>query len=101
KLLEAKDPKHGPVCYILAVMLERKRILKVKEQLQREGRRVFIYEQPRTGDLFTITDPDLRLDQLEEVQRTTAELLSPAPAPASDPTTPPPPEAVPAESTGA
>ena len=73
KLIETDDPKYGPVCYILAVMLERKRLLKVKEQLQREGRRVFIYEQPRTGDIFTITDPNLQLNQLEEVQRATAD----------------------------
>ncbi len=76
KLIETDDPKHGPVCYILAVMLERKRLLKVKEQIQRDGHRVFIYEQPRTGDVFTITDPNLQLDQLEEVQRATAELLA-------------------------
>jgi hypothetical protein len=76
KLIETDDPKHGPVCYILAVMLERKRLLKVKEQMQRDGRRVFIYEQPRTGDIFTITDPNLQLNQLEEVQRATAELLA-------------------------
>lgn len=87
KLIEANDPKHGPVCYILAVMLERKRLLKVREQVQREGRRIFIYEQPRTGDVFTITDPNLQLDQLEEVQRATAELLAggaPSPAPAEN-----------------
>jgi hypothetical protein len=76
KLIETDDPKHGPVCYILAVMLERKRLLKVKEQIQRDGRRVFIYEQPGTGDIFTITDPNLQLNQLEEVQRATAELLA-------------------------
>jgi hypothetical protein len=76
KLIETNDPKHGPVCYILAVMLERKRLLKIKEQIQRDGRRVFIYEQPKTGDIFTITDPNLQLNQLEEVQRATAELLA-------------------------
>jgi len=38
-------------------MLERKRLLKVKEQIAREGQRVFIYEQPATGDVFTIVDP--------------------------------------------
>jgi hypothetical protein len=75
KLVEQNDPKHGAACFILAVMLERKRILKVKEQAQRDGRRVFIYEQPRTGDVFTITDPGLRLDQLEEVQRDVGHLL--------------------------
>jgi hypothetical protein len=57
------------------VMLERKRILKVKEQIVRDGQRVFIYEQPKTGDIFTIADPNLRLDQLEEVQRDVAMLL--------------------------
>jgi hypothetical protein len=76
KLIETNDPKYGPVCYILAVMLERKRLLKIKEQIQREGRRIFVYEQPRTGDIFTITDPNLQLNQLEEVQRATADLLA-------------------------
>jgi len=56
-------------------MLERKRVLKIKEQLVRDGQRVFIYEQPKTGDLFTITDPNLQLDQLEQVQRDVAALL--------------------------
>jgi hypothetical protein len=56
-------------------MLERKRILKVKEQIVRDGQRVFIYEQPKTGDIFTIADPNLHLDQLEEVQRDVAMLL--------------------------
>ena len=84
KLIEQNDPAHAPAAYILAVMLERKRLLKVKEQIRHEGRRLFIYEQPRTGDLFTITDPDLQLDQLEQVQRDVASLLehglNPAPA---------------------
>ncbi len=75
KLIELNDPKYIPAGYILAVMLERKRLLKVKEQLSRDGQRVFIYEQPRTGDLFTIVDPNLQLDQLEAVQRDVAALL--------------------------
>jgi hypothetical protein len=75
KLIEANDPTHGPAAYILAVMLERKRLLKVKEQLKRDGQRIFIYEQPKTGDLFTITDPNLQLNQLEAVQRDVAHLL--------------------------
>jgi hypothetical protein len=74
-LIELNDPRHGAACFILAVMLERKRLLKVKEQLRREGQRVFIYEHPRTGDMFTITDPDLQLDQLDQVQRDVAHLL--------------------------
>jgi hypothetical protein len=75
KLIEQNDPRHAPAAYILAVMLERKRLLKVKEQLTRDGQRIFVYEQPKTGDLFTIVDPNLHLDQLEEVQRDVAQLL--------------------------
>ncbi len=93
KLIELNDPKHGAVCYILAVMLERKRLLKIKEQLKRDGQRVFVYEQPRTGDIFTIIDPNLQLNQLEEVQRDVAQLLEhglnpPAPAPVPDASAP-------------
>jgi hypothetical protein len=75
KLIEQNDPAHGPTAYILAVMLERKRLLKVKEQIYREGRRYFLYEQPKTGDVFTIADPELQLNQLEAVQRDVAHLL--------------------------
>ncbi len=83
KLIELNDPQYVPAGYILAVMLERKRLLKVKEQFQREGRRVFVYEQARTGDIFTIVDPDLQLDQLEEVQRDVARLLEHGSQPAA------------------
>ena len=75
KLIELNDPKYIPAGYILAVMLERKRLLKVKEQVVRDGHRVFIYEQPGTGDIFTIVDPALQLNQLEQVQRDVADLL--------------------------
>ena len=89
KLIKQNDPRYAPAGYILAVMLERKRILKVKEEVVRDGRRVFIYEQSGTGDVLTITDPALRLDQLEEVQRDVAALLEqglnpPAPPPAPE-----------------
>src|SRR5260370_24927571 len=69
KLIELNEPRYIPAGYILAVMLERKRLLKVKEQVVREGQRVFIYEQPATGDIFTITDPNLQVNQLLQIQR--------------------------------
>ncbi len=95
KLIELNDPHYIPAGFILAVMLERKRLLKVKEQLTRDGQRVFIYEQPGTGDVFTIVDPELKLDQLEQVQRDVAALLEhglnpppPQPQPAAGETAP-------------
>ena len=75
KLIELNDPKYVSAGYILAVMLERKRLLKVKEQFMRDGQRVFLYEQPRTGDLFTVPDPNLQLGQLDQVQHDVALLL--------------------------
>jgi hypothetical protein len=75
KLIELNNPHYIPAGYILAVMLERKRLLRVKEQLVRDGQRIFIYEHPKTGDVFTIIDPKLQLNQLEQVQHDVAALL--------------------------
>jgi hypothetical protein len=75
KLIERNDPSHAGALFILAVMLERKRLFKVKAQLNQNGQRTFVYEQAHSGDVFTIPDPHLQLDQLEEVQRDVAELL--------------------------
>jgi hypothetical protein len=87
KLMERGDPRFSAASYILAVMLERKRLLKIKEQIFHEGRRVFVYEHPKSGDIFTIPDPNLQLNQLEQVQHDVSQLLehglpdSGAPAP--------------------
>jgi hypothetical protein len=93
KLIELNDPHYIPAGYILAVMLERKRLLKVKEELVRDGKRVFLYEQPKTGDVFTIIDPNLQLNQLEAVQHDVAALLEHGLTPplAAEPAAPTPP----------
>ena len=75
RLLETNESKYGPALYILAAMLERKRILKVKTQLSRDGQRIFMYEHGKTGDLFQIQDPNLQLHQLENVQHEVLHLL--------------------------
>ena len=75
RLMEKNDPQYRAAAYILAVMLERKKLLKVKAQLKENGGRTFVYEQPKTGDVFTIPDPELQLTQLETVQRQVAALM--------------------------
>jgi hypothetical protein len=75
KLIEQNAPEHAGARYILAVMLERKRILKVKTQLVENGVRIFIYEHGKSGDLFSIPDPKLELNHLELVQKDVAQLL--------------------------
>jgi len=99
KLVELNDPQHAAACFILAVMLERKRLLKVRSQTEEEGRRILVYEQARSGDVFTIADPNLQLDQLDAVQRLVARLLEHGP---SEPPQPPaaPPDVATAPATG-
>ncbi|MHC1764780.1 MAG: hypothetical protein AB9869_10835 [Verrucomicrobiia bacterium] len=75
KLVELSDPQHAAALFILAVMLERKRLFKVKAQISQDGQRAFVYEHAKSGDLFTIPEVQLQLDQLDEVQRDVAHLL--------------------------
>lgn len=75
KLVEAGDGRNAPACFILAVMLERKRVLRTREQFKEEGRRVIVYENGKTGEVFRIVDPDLQLDQLDQLQRDISHLL--------------------------
>lgn len=62
-------------CYILAAMLERKRILKQIKTEDAEAGRVLIYEHVKSGDVLIVPDDKLRLDELESVQTEVAALL--------------------------
>src|SRR5215472_13759583 len=74
--LMASDSPPANACYVLAAMLERKRVLKQVETESRDGgSRVLIYEQGSTGDVFIVPDPQVRLDEVENVQNEVAELL--------------------------
>lgn len=75
RLLELKDPVWQPAAFILAVMLERKRVLKTREQIRANGKRTFVYEVPKTGEVFVVADPALQLHQLAQVQHDVAHLL--------------------------
>ncbi len=75
RFMEEPGEGHANVRYILALMLERKRLLKPVETKEEEGQRLLIYEHRATGEVFVIPDPGLRLDQIEAVQREVAELL--------------------------
>ena len=74
--LMASDSPPQNASYVLAAMLERKRVLKqVKSESRDDGSRILIYEQGSTGDVFIVPDPQLRLDELESVQNEVSELL--------------------------
>jgi hypothetical protein len=62
--------------FILAVMLERKKIL-VERDVQRveNGLKLRVYEHRKTGESFMVVDPELRLDELGQVQEEVVVLL--------------------------
>ncbi len=77
RFLVASLPEHARATYILALMLERKRLLRPTGTRQDEetGRRLLFYEHVRTGETFVVVDPGLKLDQIAEVQQEVAGLL--------------------------
>ena len=75
KLIELDDPRFINAQFILAVMLERKRILKIKAEPRKNGVRWLMYERAKTGELFPVQDPNLHLDALEQVQEQVAALF--------------------------
>jgi hypothetical protein len=75
RLVVAADRANANACYVLAAMLERKRILKQIQTERGDQGRVLIYEHAKTGDVFVVPDPQLHLDQLESVQSEVAQLL--------------------------
>ncbi len=94
QFLTKEDYSRINVVYILAVMLERKRVLVERDVQDRDdGMRIRIYEHKKTGEVFTIPDPQLKLGELAQVQQEVAELLG---FPARPGTPPPAPPVVPA-----
>jgi hypothetical protein len=76
RLLAQNDPANANACYVLAVMLERKRVLKpIKNDESSSDRPVLIYEHVKTGDVFIVPDVRLRLDEIEHVQNEVSQLL--------------------------
>jgi len=75
RLMEDEQTSRN-VIYILAVMLERKKVLVEKDvKPGDDGSSLRVYEHRTTGESFLITDPHLLLDQLEAVQQEVIEML--------------------------
>lgn len=76
-LITLEDPSMSNAVYVLAVMLERGKILVERDAKPHESGGILrIYEHKRDGDTFIVLDPKLRLDRLSEVQQQVVALLS-------------------------
>ncbi len=76
RYMAESSPEHSNARYILAVMLERKKLLKeIEVKRSDDGSLTRIYEHAKTGEVFIIPDPQLRMDQIADVQQQVAGLL--------------------------
>jgi len=78
-LIERGEARMAGACFILCVMLERKKILRMKARTRAEGRLWLHYEHARTGESFSVPDPELKLNELDVVQRQVGALLERGP----------------------
>jgi len=77
QLVTMDDPTMKNVVYVLAVMLERSKILVERDSKELEDGTIRrVYEDRKQGDTFVILDPRLRLENLAEVQQQVVALLS-------------------------
>lgn len=73
RLLAEADPVHTNAAYILALMLERKKIL---QPVESEDRDLLVYNHAATGETFVVRNPGLSLDQVPDVQLQVGNLLA-------------------------
>lgn len=89
RTLVEEDQEHTEnTRYILAVMLERQKLLRETDTQPVSGGILRIYEHRKTGEVYIVKDPNIPLDQVEKVQEEVIELLSPRSIPEQDPSAP-------------
>ncbi len=74
RLVAENDPAYANVRYILALMLERKRLLRPMESQDDD---MLVYEHVATGEIIVLANPRLSLEQIPAVQREVSALLTP------------------------
>ncbi|MCE0522813.1 MAG: hypothetical protein LV480_07870 [Methylacidiphilales bacterium] len=78
RLMTENAPGTRNARYILALMLERKKVVRQIERQRQEGSSTLVYEHLPSGEVWLIEDPGLKLGELSAVQDEVAHLLAPA-----------------------
>ncbi len=76
RFIEDGDPKTEDARYILALMLERKRQLVQTAEKEVDGNKMLFYENKKTGEIFIVRDPELKLNELMQMQEEVASILA-------------------------
>lgn len=75
RLVEEEEDHTENVRYILAVMLERQKVLRETDTQRTPSGILRVYEHRKLGDVFIVRDPDIPLSQVEKVQEEVLMLL--------------------------
>lgn len=75
RLVEEDEEHTENTRYILAVMLERRKLLRETDSQRTPHGILRVYEHRKTGEVYLIRDPDIPLDQVESVQNEVIVLL--------------------------
>ena len=75
RLIEEDQEHTANTRYILAVMLERKKLLRETDNQQMPNGIMRVYEHRKTGEVYLVRDPNIPLDQVEKVQEEVFVLL--------------------------
>ncbi len=75
RLVEEDEDHTENTRYILAVMLERQKLLRETDNQRTPNGILRVYEHRKTGEIFLIRDPDIPLSQVEAVQNEVFALL--------------------------
>ena len=76
RMIEEDRPATENARYILALMLERKKILLPTETKDTDNRKLLFYEHKDTGSVYIVADPGLHLEEVGAIQEEVAELLA-------------------------
>jgi hypothetical protein len=75
RLVEEDEPHTENVRFILAVMLERQKLLRLTDQNVIGETKLLLYEHRKTGDVFIVRDPEVPLSQVDSIQAEVVALL--------------------------
>jgi len=73
-LISQQSDANANTCYILALMLERKRILRPVDSTE-GSHDTLVYEHAKSGETFVLPNPRLSIDQIPQVQEEVGQLL--------------------------
>ena len=78
---DADDAKREQLRYVLALLLMRRKALKLHDVQQDGEKEVLMFRRPRSKENLPVTDPGLDESQVDRLEEELAELLGTAPSP--------------------